>query len=162
MNKKGNVFDVIDGTLGIALGAFIVIIAAVVLYHFNDGFQSHSEVPTEAKDFMSKYSVNYVKYMDWLVLALLTANLVFSVISAHHINTKPIFLIVGFLFLLIFCIAAVVINNVYYGFSEQAYIIPVLNQMVFTPVLLQNWLIVVLTYGGFVMVSLYGKGFINR
>jgi len=162
MNKKSNLVDFLTAG-GIVLGlVFTTFIMFTILDNFSDGVAASGvandtsvvDLPT----FIDTSNTKLSKSVDWAILFIAIAAMIFSYIAATKIPTDPKIIIVVLLFVFVFFIISMGISNIFAALMQQAKINTFVNiNMPISKILLRYFPFYGLIYDFVVLVGFFGK-----
>jgi len=159
LGKKGNFVDVLESIPILLFIGFCVVMTFLVLSNLNDKIQGMDEatVPAQAKVGIDKLTDAYPRYFDFLAIAFYIIFVGFSVFSARLIPSNPFFMIVAVFVLIAVPFLAMIIENVWDGFTQQALISAKVTSIPITNFLLNHLVYFMIFYSLVVGIALLTK-----
>jgi len=158
-NKKGNYPDIVEYLkVSLALG-FILVFSIIIYNSFDDTIQAQSNetIPQIVKDVSADTRTSVPPLLDILFPFVLVFFVAFSVVAARLIPSTPKFIIISIIALILLPLGAMMVENIWYGFAQNAMVIPILAGLKFTPFIMNHLTIIVLLYSAAVAVALLTK-----
>ncbi len=159
MNKKGNFPDVAEW---IVLALALALVLGIVL-SFISGFDSRvqsmneSVVPDNVKAGSASLLDSFYKGGDFLFVMVFVAFVGFSVMAARLIPSSPKFVIIAIFAIIVLPFVAMIVENVWYGFFQQATMGVVYGNMVVLPYVMNHLTVFTLFYSIAVGIALLSK-----
>lgn len=159
MNKKGNFVDVLESIPILIFIGFCVLMTFIILSSLNDKIQGMpvSTIPSDAKVGIADLTDAYPKYFDFLTVAFYIIFLGFSVFSARLIPSNPFFMVVAVFVLIALPFLAMIIENVWDGFTQQILISVKVVSIPITDFFLSHLVYFIIFYSFIVAVALLTK-----
>jgi len=159
-NKKANYADVVEWIKVSFMLFFVIGIVLVVTYKFDEGIQATNDtvVPTQVKTASSSYTSYLPVAYDMAFLFVFLSFFIFSVVAARFIPSSPKFIIITIIALIFLPLGAMLIENVWDGWAQQATISTIVTgRMNIMPYMLDHLTLVVLFYSAAIAISLLTK-----
>jgi len=158
-NKRGNFPDVIEWMRIALFVGFVIVLCVIVFNKFNEQVQltPNATISQTSKDISQSSATGYPPLWDYLFLLVLLVFVIFSVTAARLIPSRKEFIMISLIFLIFLPFAAMIVENIWYGFATQTEVNTVLNTMIFMPYIFNHLVVVVLIYTFLVAIALLTK-----
>lgn len=159
MNKRGNFPDVVEWMRFAVAFALVVGITLAFIFNFDTVVQAADEsvIPNVSKAASTELKTSVTGGMDFLFLSVFIIFLSFSVMAARLIPSSPKFILVSIFALILLPFGAMMVQNIWTGFSGNATMATVFGSMIFMPFFLDHLVWFVLIYSFAVAVALLSK-----
>jgi hypothetical protein len=161
VNRKGSLFDLVSVALVLVFFALSGIVGLLIVQNFNDSFSETTELSEDTRDLMDSNEARFPAMLDNAFLTILILSWVYLLVAGYLLNTNPVFLVVGIVFVLLALIVVPILANLYSDvsgtsmFSEAADSLPITNWI------MSNVLVVMIVMSVTVLLSTYA-GFRNQ
>jgi hypothetical protein len=159
VNRRGNFADVSEWI--VVAFAVVVVVGLVMLFisNFDSNIQGLNEsiASDQIKAGSAEYKDSLFSGLDILFIFLFVSFVGFSVMSARLIPSSPKFIIISIFALIALPFVAMIVENIWTEWFNQASLNAVYSEMVFLPYLMNHFTVVVLFYCVAVAISLLSK-----
>jgi len=158
-NKKGNYPDVVEYIRVSLIIGFVLVFSIIIYNSFDDTIQAqpNATIPQIVKDVSADTRTSVPPMLDILFPFILLFFVGFSIVAARLIPSTSKFILVSIIALILLPFAAMIIENIWYGFAQNAMVIPILATLKFTAYIMDHLTIVVLLYSALIAVALLTK-----
>jgi len=157
MNKKASFADMFY----IALIGFIVAIASVSGYMFlskvNDKFQSSTGIAQEGKDIVSSTQSRFVSWFDGIFIVIIVLLTIMGLVFAWNVPSHVVFYPLTIIVYIALILITATLGNVFYEFAANAEITSYASDFTIIPLVMNNFLQVMLVIGFLIAVVLFSK-----
>lgn len=159
MNKRGNFPDVAE----YFKVAFILVFTIVILMLFLDSWNSgiiamdDATIHPDIKTGSTELNTALYKNLDFFFIFIFLIFVVFSAVMARIIPSSPIFIIVSIVSIVLLPLVALMLENVFDAFVNQASIIPIMANMPILAFFLDKFVYFILFYCFAIGLSLLTK-----
>ena len=110
----GNLGDVFQkGLLGLFVIVIIVMFASTILTSFNTSITASNHTTAEATAVVNKFDTTFYNAWDYGLMFFLLGIIIVSIIIARTIQSNPVYMLFGFIYLILVVIGAAVLGNIY-------------------------------------------------
>lgn len=155
MGKKGISDSLLWGVF--LLIVFISLAVGLLLMNVvNDAIQG-SDMTADAKTLSSDFTNNYPSLLDYFFVMLFLGLMIASGLLSAYIDTNPAVMFVGLVLFILVLLIGGYFTNVMVDFAQDATMSTYTDQLPMTLFIINNYLLILLFFGGALAVIIWGK-----
>lgn len=167
MNNRGSLFDIASIIIVLVFFALTAVVGVLVVQNFNDSFKATVELSPTTEALIDDNQARLPSMFDNAFLTILIMSWVYLLVAGYLLNTNPVFLVVGIVFVLLVLIVVPILANLYADvsgtsiFSDAADSLPITNWIIANSLvfmIVMSITVLLATYAGFRNQTPFGGG----
>lgn len=161
MNRRGSLLDLASIIIVLVFFAVVGVVGILVVNEFNDSFRATVELSDSTDELMAENEARLPVMFDNAFLTILILSWVYLLVAGYLLNTNPVFLVVGIVFVLLVLVTVPILANLYADISGTSTFSDAADGLPITNWILSNSLVVLIVMSITVLLSTYA-GFRNQ
>jgi len=155
--KKGFIGDILTTGIVLFITGIVILTCYLLLSSVNTAFQASDDISATGKTMIGKQTASFTSLWDGIYGFMFIGLSIAIFVSAFLIDTHPIFMIVGIIFLVFFIIVSATMSNAYYEVESQEAFSTFAEDFKIMHYILNNLPYYVAIQGFLVILALYAK-----
>jgi TRAP-type C4-dicarboxylate transport system permease small subunit len=161
MNRRGSLFDLVSVAIVLVFFGLTAVVGLLIVQNFNESFSATVDLSEDTQALMDANEDRLPSMFDNAFLTILVLSWVYLLVAGYLLNTNPVFLVVGVVFVLLSLVVVPILANLYADVSGTSTFSEATDGLPITNWIISNSLVVLIVMSITVLLSTYA-GFRNQ